>query len=117
MHDKQFYYSDGSLVLSAHGDAKDAEHVLAVVDSDKLPVLPAIGGDSELANSPSANEDIIIYFRIHRSLLVEESTVIKDMFLVGSSAEHELYDGVPLIALYDKASDVRGFLGAIYKPL
>ncbi|KAF9487957.1 hypothetical protein BDN71DRAFT_550685 [Pleurotus eryngii] len=116
MHDKQFYYSDGSLVLSAHGDAKDAELALAVVDSDKLPVLPNIGEDS-LANSPSANEDIIIYFRIHRSLLVEESTVIKDMFLVGSSAEHELYDGTPLIALHDKASDVRGFLRAIYKPL
>ncbi|KAF4603796.1 hypothetical protein EYR40_000967 [Pleurotus pulmonarius] len=109
MHDNTFYFDDGSIVLAACSDYADEE---------KATYVDTLGPTSSIDRS-IANE-ITVYFRVHRSILVGESEVFKDMFIVGqtsaSTTNAEVYDGVPLIVMQDKAEDVRGFLQAIYKP-
>lgn len=78
-------------------------------------------GTANAADENIAEGGVLVYFRVHRSMLVGESEVFRDMFVVGqrstSATNGEIYDGVPLITMYDKAKDIRGFLRAIYKPL
>ncbi|KAF4568121.1 hypothetical protein EYR40_010484 [Pleurotus pulmonarius] len=102
MRDKTLYFADGSFVLSALGDKDDIDQAN---DTDEGLV------------SEDKHGDIIVYFRVHQSLLSRTSTVFADMFTVGSaSSTDDLYDGVPLIAVQDKAEYLRGFLKAIYEP-
>ncbi len=113
MHDNTFYFDDGSIVLAACSDYADEEKATYV---DTLG--PASSIDRSIDNVQG--NEITVYFRVHRSILVGESEVFKDMFIVGqtsaSTTKAEVYDGVPLIVMQDKAEDVRGFLQAIYKP-
>ncbi|KAF9488286.1 hypothetical protein BDN71DRAFT_519296 [Pleurotus eryngii] len=101
MRDKTLYFADGNFVISSAGDEGDVEEANDVDDSPE----------------DERSKDIVIYFRVHQSLLSRDSAVFADMFTVGSAASTEnMYDGVPLIEVQDKAKHLRGFLKAIYEP-
>ncbi|KAJ8516283.1 hypothetical protein ONZ45_g6359 [Pleurotus djamor] len=84
----QYYFKDGSIALSAHED-------------------------------PDDEDSILLIFRVHASILARESTVFADMIDLPTPSDNsqDMYDGVPLIHLHDKAEHVKGFLRAIYEPL
>lgn len=108
MHDKSFYFSDGDVVLSAPGNAGDDEAIAVAIEASNSIITPAY------SQSPAA----VVYFRIRKALLTEQPSMFTDMFEVVNSSlsEQDLYDGVPLIALHDEASHVRGFLRVLSKP-
>ncbi|KAG9217943.1 hypothetical protein CCMSSC00406_0008584 [Pleurotus cornucopiae] len=108
MRDKSFDFSDGDVLLSAPSNAGGDE---------------AIAVDAEASNSNitlvySQTPAAVVYFRIHKALLTGHPSMFTDMFEVvnPSLSEQDSYDGVPLIALHDEASHVRGFLRVLSQP-
>ncbi len=124
MRDTSFYFDDGSIVLSAPGSEEDKDEA-EFWGEDAGEHCPRnvcwITFYSNAADEDIAEKGALVYFRVHRSILDGESEVFRDMFVVGqrptSATNGEIYDGVPLITMYDNAKDIRGFLRVIYKPL
>lgn len=124
---------DLALIASRISDSETNLVVVAYhMDIDKIPSLPDApnavekgpekvpeGGDQVMQDANS-DEDVgantIVYFRVHKSLLMGESTMLEEIIEKNSDDGLNKYDGVPVITLGDKAKDVRGFLRAIYKP-
>ncbi|EIW87224.1 hypothetical protein CONPUDRAFT_96556 [Coniophora puteana RWD-64-598 SS2] len=84
--DKSLYFDDGNVVIAA-------------------------------ALTPTKNG---LLFRVHKSILAKNSLVFADMFTLPdisprTEAEtNDLYDGVPVVPMYDKPQDVRGLLHFFY---
>jgi hypothetical protein len=54
-------------------------------------------------------------FRIYTGLLAARSSVFKDMFAFPPPAEgNEIFDGCPIITVYDNAKDMAFFLRAVF---
>ncbi|KAG8987399.1 hypothetical protein FRB90_003369, partial [Tulasnella sp. 427] len=58
-----------------------------------------------------------VVFRLLRSLLAGESEVFRDLFVVGSDGQQDMYDGVPLITVDDDPDDLARIFGLLWKPL
>ncbi|KAJ8473759.1 hypothetical protein ONZ45_g16177 [Pleurotus djamor] len=90
IRDPKLYFDDGSVVLSSRYD-------------------------------PDEDGTQVTYFRVHKTLLANASAIFRDMFQLPqpseSTAGEETYDGVPLIVLHDKTTDLRGFLRVLYDPI
>ncbi|KAF7420815.1 hypothetical protein PC9H_011333 [Pleurotus ostreatus] len=108
MRDKSFDFSDGDVLLSAPGNAGDDEAIAVDAEASYSNITPVY------SQTPAA----VVYFRIHKALLTGHPSMFTDMFEVvnPSLSEQNLYDGVPLIALYDGGSHVRGFLRVLSQP-
>lgn len=60
-----------------------------------------------------------VVFRVHQSVLSLHSPVFASMFTLpppSNTSERELYDGVPLVRMYDHSSDLSELLRALYHP-
>ncbi|KAF4586485.1 hypothetical protein AB1N83_013987 [Pleurotus pulmonarius] len=133
VRDKVLYFTDGSVILAASGDADDASEVQELIsasDTNKLTDASRANGpekgpeddDQVMQDAPAGDgdteENITVYFRVHKSLLVGESALFEELIEKNSCNGSNLnkHFGVPVVILADKAKDVRGFLRAIYKP-
>lgn len=89
-----------------------AEHHERHYISDGNVVLSAVSQDKTRA----------VVFRVHKSLLTEQSEVFESMFAVpqgdGESDGHvESYEGLPLVRMPDTAEEVGELLNALRDPL
>lgn len=58
----------------------------------------------------------LVMFRVHKSMLVKNSKVFKDMLSIPTPPEMESYDGLPVVHLHDDAKELKDFLGVLYDP-
>jgi hypothetical protein len=72
--------------------------------------------DGSIVLSANDTDGNLVYFRVHKSVLAKQSTVLKDMFSVPSPPQMELYDSLPLVHLHDNAKELKEFLQAMYDP-
>lgn len=76
-------------------------------------------------SATTANGAKTVFFRIHRSLLSDESEVFASMFslpseegdLEGEERHVETYEGIPLVRLPDSSEDVESLLNSLRDPL
>ncbi len=114
------------LLLSASPSASPLLEMTIQVKHSRL-WLP--DGNIVLAGKPSPNFDnsndeypagtlVQVLFCVHKSTLARQSQVFKDMLDITSEGANagDLYDGLPLVALEDSASDLNGILQVLYDP-
>ncbi|KAI5119035.1 hypothetical protein M0805_001858 [Coniferiporia weirii] len=96
------YFADGNIVLSA----LSAPH-------SKLSCAVNIIPEASNLSTPNT-----LLFRVHKSLLQENSVVFRDMLELGeaSSELDEKYDGVPMVQMPDTAEEVEDILKVFYRP-
>ncbi|KLO13576.1 hypothetical protein SCHPADRAFT_355239 [Schizopora paradoxa] len=79
-----------------------------------------ISDGNVVLSANDANGSQTVLFRVHKSLLSDESEVFESMFSipVGEGDTHfEKYEGLPLVRLQDSAEDVESLLNALRDPL
>ena len=82
---------------------------------ERHPSLYHADGDIILA--ASASPELRQLFRVHKLFLAHHSDVFKDMLQLGQGAQVDaIYDGVPVVAMSDKAEDLAALLDIIYNP-
>lgn len=75
--------------------------------------------DGDIVLYAKVTDNVLLLFRVHRSILSCHSEVFRDMFTVGSpqSNESEFYDGLPLVCLAnDNYKDAESLVWALYDP-
>ena len=67
-------------------------------------------GDGAPVDSPTL-------FRVHRGILSYNSPVFSSMFTLPNNANsQEMFDGVPVVSVFDNAEDFAELLRALYEP-
>jgi hypothetical protein len=72
--------------------------------------------DGSVVLSVNDTDDNLVYFRVHKSVLAKNSLVFEDMLTMPTPADHDSYDGLPLVHLHDDAKDLKEFLAMLYDP-
>lgn len=92
-----FYFPDGDIILAAPTIMSHCSHTGPHVS----PVPEQL-------------------FRLHRFMLIHHSPVFADIFTLPtpteSTAADELYDGVPIVQMSDRADDLASLLNVLYDP-
>ncbi|KAI5119036.1 hypothetical protein M0805_001859 [Coniferiporia weirii] len=98
------YFADGNIVLSALSTAHSGP----------------TSADSNItdASDPVPMEPKSLLFRVHKSLLLENSVVFRDMLNLGDapSGVNEEHDGAPVVQMPDSAEEVEDLLKTFYRP-
>ncbi|KAI5119034.1 hypothetical protein M0805_001857 [Coniferiporia weirii] len=96
------YFDDGNIVLSA-------------VSNTHNELLRAINNTPD-GSDTSAPQTLL--FRVHRSILMENSDIFRDMLELPESPSgvNEKYDGVPVVQMPDSAKEIEDILKVFYRP-
>lgn len=97
---------------------------MSVVEVSRHPSLYFSDGDIVLSakivpNDSSPTTENLQMFRVHSFLLKHHSPLFADMFSLPPPTTllpSDAYDGVPLVTLYDSASDLASLLDVLYNP-
>ena len=55
-----------------------------------------------------------VALKLHRGVLARQSVVFQDMFAIPQPESTEVFDGCPVVHLYDSASDLAIFIEILY---
>jgi hypothetical protein len=72
--------------------------------------------DGNIVLSAKDDNDNLIYFQVHKSILAKQSAVFNDMFSLPSPSVVEQYNDLPLVHLHDNVKELKGFLQAMFDP-
>jgi hypothetical protein len=72
--------------------------------------------DGNVVLSAKDDDDTLVYFQVHKSILAKQSAVFDDMFSLPSPPVVEQYNDLLLVHLHDNAKELKGFLQVMYDP-
>ncbi|KAJ7680586.1 hypothetical protein DFH06DRAFT_972670 [Mycena polygramma] len=74
-------------------------------------------GDGNIVLSARNNQNLTVYMRLYRGILVENSPdAFGNMFAMPPPPTVQQYDGVPLVEMPDDADDLRGLMTLLFFP-
>lgn len=73
--------------------------------------------DGNVVLTTKDDDGIIWGFRCHKSVLSKHSTVFQGMFTLDQPDDAEMHDGLPVVALTDRSTDLKGLLQILYDPI
>jgi hypothetical protein len=72
--------------------------------------------DGNVVLSAKDDNDNLVYFQVHKSILAKQSAIFNDTFSLPCVSVVERYNDLPLLHLHDNAEELKRFLQAMYDP-